>query len=237
MRLTTLVTYCGVAALTAACNDGSRTPAGPAAPAFDAAAPAACPTPATLLVSDEAGLLAALAAANPGDVIGLNGTIALTGSLTVGKSVTLTCVTPGSGLAVASGSSVDYLIQVTAPFVAVERLVLDASGASQGPYFAYNDGGANAAANPRLTNNVVTCGPANCAFIVGVPGPQVTDNYFTSNGSVTGVHIQPFGLTSGSPSGAVATIVLRSTRALSGDPLVRPNGWMWTPVTEPFDVK
>ncbi len=42
-------------------------------PVFTKGGAAACPTPADVVVSDEASLLAALSSASPGDVIGLDG--------------------------------------------------------------------------------------------------------------------------------------------------------------------
>ena len=36
----------------------------------------------------------------------------------------------------------------------------------------------------------VTCGPGTCVFLAGSSGAVVSDNYFTSNGSFTGVQIQ-----------------------------------------------
>src|SRR5438445_10366835 len=83
-------------ALAAACQDSSAVPTA-TRPLFAAAAPSACPTPATVTVSDEAGLRAALAAATPGTVIGIRGMIGITQDDTSGRAdVTLTAATRGS---------------------------------------------------------------------------------------------------------------------------------------------
>jgi hypothetical protein len=58
----------------AACTEPTR-PAAPRSPQTDVAlsVAAACPTPANVVVHDEASLHAALGAATPGEVIGLDG--------------------------------------------------------------------------------------------------------------------------------------------------------------------
>src|SRR2546430_15425292 len=64
-------------ALAAGCQDPSAVPTA-TRPLFAALAPSACPTPATVTVSDEAGPRAAIAAPTPRTVIGLPGMIGLT---------------------------------------------------------------------------------------------------------------------------------------------------------------
>src|SRR2546425_5277098 len=82
------------------CRDQGLSPAvGRAGPSFATASAQACPANPTVIVTDEAGLRAALAAAHPGDVIAVSGTIELTTGYTITTDgVTLTCATPGSGL-------------------------------------------------------------------------------------------------------------------------------------------
>lgn len=177
----------GAMVLAAACSESS---AGPR-PAFAVGGPASCPTPAKFIVTSEASLLAALSAASPGDVIGINGTIELTANLVIAKDdITLTCASPGSGLTVKTGATVLSLVAVVAKRVAVERLVLDGSHALNDPYLAFNDGVTGFAEAVRLSNNRVTCSPGDCALFAGVRGAIVTDNYFESAGSVSGVHLQ-----------------------------------------------
>ena len=68
---------------------------------------AACPHSATVIVRDEQSLRAALAAARPGDVIALDGLIAVSSDVFVTtERVTLTCATRGSGLTVRPGAVV-----------------------------------------------------------------------------------------------------------------------------------
>src|SRR5439155_1586336 len=42
----------------------------------------------------------------------------------------------------------------------------------------------------RFTHNTVTCSPGACIFLAGTSGAVVSNNTFTSPGSVTGVHVQ-----------------------------------------------
>lgn len=116
---------------------------------------AACPTPADVVVTDEASLFAALAAASPGDVIGLDGMIELTTdrALVATDDLTLTCATPGSGLfgtgglatVILVGSPPTTLIEVRGDRVAVEGLSLDGRqvvtayiAEADDPSFSYN---------------------------------------------------------------------------------------------------
>jgi Right handed beta helix region len=174
------------AAITAACGD----PRHVAAPAFSAA-PSECPTPATVVVTDEASLRAALDAARPGDVIGIDGMIGLTVDDTIATdNITLTCATPGSGL-YAAGSEVFDLVNVFAKHVTIDRLVLDASGALDGPFFVFNDGLTAFAEDDQFTNNSATCSPIGvCGFVVGAPRTLIANNQFVASGSASGLHLQ-----------------------------------------------
>src|SRR5437899_149232 len=124
------IAFHAVALLTlAACNDPTRATA-PRSPQADVAVsvPTACPTPANVVVHDQASLLAALGAAYPGEVIGLDGFFGISADVTIATpGVTLTCVTPGSGLFAVSGSGVQDLLIAAAKKVVVDRLVLDGS--------------------------------------------------------------------------------------------------------------
>src|SRR5439155_25908959 len=108
--------------------------------------------------------------ATAGDVIGLDGVIAVAADLSISvEGVTPTCATPGSGLRVAVGATVSSLVKVLAPFVTVNGLTLDGTGAGD-PYLALNDpddidndGVTGTASDVRLTNNTVMCSVGDCA--------------------------------------------------------------------------
>src|SRR5438093_13627179 len=83
-----------------ACTESTR-PAAPPSPQGDVAlsVTAACPTPANVVVHDEAGLLTALDAAYPGAGIGLDGIFGITTHVTTATpGATLTAAPPRSGL-------------------------------------------------------------------------------------------------------------------------------------------
>src|SRR2546430_5994080 len=81
-------------ALAAGCQDPSAVPTA-TRPLFAAAAPSACPTPATVTVSDEAGLRAPPPAATPRPLIRLPGMIGVTPDDTIATAdVTVTCAPP-----------------------------------------------------------------------------------------------------------------------------------------------
>ncbi len=178
----------------AACTEPTRPAAAPRSPQADVAlsVAAACPTPANVVVHDEASLLAALGAAYPGEVIGLDGFFGISADVTIATpGVTLTCVTPGSGLFAVAGSGVQDLLIAAAKKVVVDRLVLDGSETGDSPLAAFNDATTFFAESIRFTNNAVTCSLGECANISGGLGPVVTDNRFESGvGSFSGVHLQ-----------------------------------------------
>src|SRR5256712_8224796 len=191
MRVDYLPAALAAMGLFASCHE----PTGdPARPLFSTVAATACPTPANVTVTNEADLLAALSAAPPGEVIGLDGFFSVAADVIIGTpDVTLTCATPGSGIFPQPGFSGAWLLQVHATGVTVDRLVLD-GGAAEGPYVAGADAGDGlfVADGAQLTNNRVTCGSPNgeCAFFVGTKHAVVADNRFESAGSATGVHMQ-----------------------------------------------
>ena len=171
-------------------------------PSFSTTAPVTCPGNPTFTVSDEAGLRAAIQAAQPGDVIAIQGMVGIAANVFIGTpNVTLTCATPGSGL-FALSTSVGFLIVVNVggSGVVVDRLVLDGSGtgtlgdpfSNGGPYTAQDFFGPGLPVpNVRFSNNTVSCGPGFCAFFAGTSGAVIINNTFTSGGSLTtGVHVQ-----------------------------------------------
>src|SRR5438093_10815647 len=149
-------------ALAAACQEQSIAPrVDPATtrPSFNTSASATCPASATVTVSDDAGLRAALAAAHPGDVIAVSGMIGITTDDTIATDrVTLTCATPGSGLFAVGPEVVGDLLAVVAKQDRIDGLVLDASGAFNTAIDAFNDGLTAFAQDDQFTNNTITCG-------------------------------------------------------------------------------
>lgn len=179
------VAILGTMSLAAACHEPTSESAASGVPAFSVADAAACPTPADFVVSDEAGLHAAVGGWSlPGQVIGVSGIIAVSRDLYVFKrGITLTCATAGAGLTAQPGVTV--ILHVFGDSVTVDRLVLDASDAPGAGVFW-----AEAATGVRFTNNRVTCGSVDCGFFQGTPAAVVADNQFVSHGSVSGVHLQ-----------------------------------------------
>src|SRR2546426_12695376 len=117
---------------------------------------AACPTPATVVVTDEAGLNAALAAASPGEVIGLGAFFGVSADVLVNASnITLTCAVAGAGVFATNPGVIDML-EINGAGVTVDRLVLDASAASGVPAGANNDGSTGVAPGGGLTRTTVT---------------------------------------------------------------------------------
>jgi len=181
-----------VATFDAGCADTQRplAPSLAATPSFSVGGAAACPTPATVVVTDEAGLNAALAAASPGEVIGLGAFFGVSADVLVNASnITLTCAVAGAGVFATNPGVIDML-EINGAGVTVDRLVLDASASSDGPAVANNDGITGFATGVQFTRNTVTCGPGICLFLVGSTGAVVSDNQFTAGETFTGVHIQ-----------------------------------------------
>src|SRR2546426_2603546 len=210
MRVDYLPAALAAMGLFAACHEPT---AAPARPLFSTVAATACPTPSNVIVTNEADLRAALSAATPGYVIGLDGFFGVAADVIVGApDVTLTCATPGSGIFPQPGFSGAWLLQVHATGVTVDRLVLD-GGAVEGPYVAGADAGDGlfVADGAQLTKNRVTCGSPSgeCAFFVGTKHAVVADNRFESAGSATGVHMQ---------SGIDGTRVERNTIVTTAPP-------------------
>lgn len=165
-----------------------------ARPAFDAAAPPTCPTNPTVTVTDEATLGAAIAAAHPGDVIAVSGTIPITAGDTIRTAdVTLTCATPGSGL-VAVGSAVQEPVTAAARGIVVTGLVLDGTQAGEAAYLALNDGVTAFAEDVQFTHNAVTCAVFGVGvFFAGGSSPVITDNVLHCDGAISGIQLQANG--------------------------------------------
>lgn len=174
-RTLKLVTVLGAVGLVVGCGE---TPQGPdaegAAVSANQGGNAACPLTPTVVVDDEASLAAAVAAANPGDVIALDGLIELANSqggngIVVGTDdVTLTCATAGSGLFGTVGG--DFaLLWVTGNRVSVNRLHLDGRQVTT-PYIGFGD-------DLSFTHNSVLNG-ATGSWFQGAARPYVAHNSY-----------------------------------------------------------
>ncbi|OLC76286.1 MAG: hypothetical protein AUH78_07030 [Gemmatimonadetes bacterium 13_1_40CM_4_69_8] len=186
MRITRTGALVALLGIAAACQEPATSNA-PSRPSFSAGATIACPTPGNVIVHNEAGLLAALSSATPGEVIALDTLFPVTADLNIPvEGVTLTCATPGAGIFAAPGAGVVEMITAGANGVVVDHLVLDASAldATGDPYLAIDVAGV------RLTNSIVTCSAGSCGVLEGTRNAVVADNSFTSAGSFTGVHLQ-----------------------------------------------
>lgn len=179
----------------AACQDRTVAPTADR-PSFSTMPSIACPSSPTFIVTDEASLRAALAAASPGAVIAIRGMVGIAADVFVETpNVTLTCASAGAGL-FALSPSLDALILVDlgGSGAVVDGLVLDASAVSvngSGAYLAADLFGPGLPVpNLRFTHNTVTCGQGACILLGGTPGAVISNNTFTSAGSQTGVHVQ-----------------------------------------------
>ncbi len=182
-------------AAVAGCHDQTVAPRVGQAPiraSLSTSASAQCRATATFTVSDDAGLRAALAAASPGDVIAVSGMIGITADDTIATDrVTLTCATPGSGLFAVGTNVVGDLVAVVARQVAIDGLVLDASGAFDAAILAFNDGQTGFAEDDQFTNNTITCGRESlCIFVAGGPRTLIANNLATAFGAISGLHLQ-----------------------------------------------
>jgi copper-binding protein NosD len=186
-----------VALLTlAACQDRTVAPTVDR-PSFSTIPSIACPASPTFVVSDEASLRAALAAASPGAVIAIRGMIGIAADVFITTpNVTLTCASAGAGLfSLSTLLDALVLVDVGGSGVVVDGLVLDASAVSASgigvAYFAGDVFGPGLPVpNVRFTHNTVTCSPGGCTLLAGTSGAVISNNTFTSAGSLTGVHVQ-----------------------------------------------
>lgn len=177
--------------LLAACADApTQLPAfAPGEAAYSIGGPTSCAGAGAVVVSNEVGLRAALASAQPGSVVAVSGMISVTGvaEISIPEGVTLTCAEPGAGLR--SATNRDALIAVYAANVSVTGLAIDAA-ATQTPIFVLN-APATDVRNVTIHGNSVVCGWDACLFIVGAPATTVTNNLFEARAAIsTGIHLQ-----------------------------------------------
>jgi nitrous oxidase accessory protein NosD len=144
-----------------------------------------------VVVRDAAALHAAIASAQPGTSIAIEGMIAIPDTVVVVvPGLTLGCASPGSGLTVAPGAETDFLLFISAPDVTIQGLVLDGAVTTHSPLYTQPLDPEHVPSRLRVAGNQVTCGPNLCAFFVGAPDVVVTDNVFEANGAGGGLHMQ-----------------------------------------------
>ena len=173
---TAILGIAGTAVCLMACSDPTLT----RHPSFSTEAQAACPAAADFIVSTEDQLVSAIASANPGATIAVDGMIAIHADVNVSTpSITLTCATPGSGLFAQAGAGVVVLLSVAANDVTVDRLSIDGGNAED--VFQ-----ADGATGVRFTNNSVLCSPAlnggGCSLFNATPG-AIPDAPATADGA------------------------------------------------------
>lgn len=191
-----------VAAVVVGCGEPtpteSRLPPVPA-PVLASQSGGACVPSADFVVHDGDELLEALAAASEGSVIALDGMIEIwfdTNIFTPG--LTLTCHSPGSGLAARPGVGIDFLVIARAERLRVDHLVLDATEAIQGAFLAEWDGEETFGNHVTFTNNEVRCvQPTDCVGLVAptfaaAEDATIVENHFHVSGVANGVHVQGF---------------------------------------------
>ncbi len=178
----------------AACSNAADSPVSLDGAQFAKAAGLTCAASPDFVVTDEASFLAALGAAVPGDVIGIDGTVSINARVFVSvPDVTITCATAGSGVNAAVFIPTS-LIQSLESGVTVSNLVLDGSNTGNGAFRAFrtNNPVVNAATY-TFSDNEVTCGTDTCIFTGGSRG-TIENNSFTSPSfPVSGIHIQGAG--------------------------------------------
>lgn len=195
-RLTTTLALLAVAAAAAACADQPVAPVAEAPESVSfargSASTSACTVAPDFVATDETSLRAAVASAQAGDVIGIDGMIQLTKELWVETAgLTLTCASAGSGLTGVPGPEMGVLLAVMAEDITIDGLVLDGGVSRAYPLYAVNNGGDATAGDITFTRNTVRCG-FGCIFIVGAAGSLILDNYFEAEFAGTGIHLQSF---------------------------------------------
>lgn len=202
-RATSLVL---AAAALAACADQPTTPSPVAAGPLLASATACAASP-TAVASTDAQLRAAVAAARPGDVIAISGTIELATPVVISTpGVTVTCAEPGSGLKLTEGNR-GVLLELEAGQITISGLELDAEYAF-GAIVAFNVFNQDFS-GIRVVGNHIACGYTLCAFFVGTTGTQVTDNHFEGDSTNTGIQFQsPYRNAAGVPLNPVDGAVI-----------------------------
>ncbi len=187
--------------LVTACREPTAETARPGNPLFSLGSVTSCPNP-SIVVTNEADLLAALAGASAGDVIGLDGMIEVAADLSISvEGVTLTCATPGSGLRVAVGATRNAVVSgnefhSTGSFTGiqlqggidgsrVERNTIVATAPSTNP----NLGGIRVrdGSGVVVAGNVVRGPWANSLAAQNLTGATISGNRVEPDGSARGI--------------------------------------------------
>ena len=173
--------------LLAACADQPVTPSARAGgPSLSAAGK--CAASPTAVVSTQAELRAALAAAGDGDVVAVSGIIKVDSAVVIdNEGVTLTCAEPGAGIHFGYGYE-DILIVLQGDRLTVSGLELDAEYGYAAFYSAPDED--DGYQDIHITGNEVYCGYTFCLFAVGIQGTVITDNHWVGEDTRYGVHIQ-----------------------------------------------
>jgi hypothetical protein len=183
----------GLFLIPSACGDQATEPETPVAgpPSFAVTGIKSCPIQATVVVTDEMELVAAVESAAPGDVIGIDGIIELTNRIRIyTDEVTLTCATPGSGLAPGPGMVGNNILLPYARAVRIDRLVLG-GGINRIIYAAYYGDDVFMSDALEVTNNWMHCeGGLNCIFMKGVKNAVISGNYIEVMDGASGIHIE-----------------------------------------------
>lgn len=159
----------------------------------DRAATSGCVADADFTVATEAELASALDAAEPGDVIALDGTVEVTRRHTFRtRDLTLTCRRPGSGLRLPEDLESfggQIMLGVYGPGATVRDLVIEGHDLVDGPVLVHNDPEFDRfARDVRFVRNRVTCeGGGGCLRVSGVPDAVIEDNTFRAEGIVDDV--------------------------------------------------
>ncbi|MHB8838821.1 MAG: right-handed parallel beta-helix repeat-containing protein [Gemmatimonadaceae bacterium] len=130
-------------------------------------------------MSTEAALRSAVATAEPGSTIAINGMIVVSGrAILIERSdLRLGCATPAAGLQGHPTYLPVSLLEIRAPRVSVTGLRLDAQSTSEGAVWVWSpSAGIGVAADVMLADNDITCGPVHCVYFEGTPRALIARN-------------------------------------------------------------
>lgn len=160
----------------------------------------ACPVYPDYIVQDGLALDIALAIAEPGEVIGVDGVIEFVDTEEwvnvhlATDGLTLTCATPGSGFRPGPGYAAGNLIAIDGVDVTVSHLVIDGSGVTNNAIGSRNYGEDGfRAVGSRIVDNEIICGPWFCLFLIGNEGAVVANNEMVYTGGAGAVQLQGYG--------------------------------------------
>lgn len=192
-RLSSTTGFLLAATIIAGCGDAPVQPAVPELPttrAFSTSSPgidpAGCATDPDAIVTAQTEIFSALEEAGEGDVIAVEGLVAMDqGFVVTTAGLTLTCASPGSGLVASNDFRSAVMIWVAAPRVRLTRLVMKVPDVPHGIYAP-----GTTARELEVSGIDITCGPGTCVFLAGVPVATITDNTLLAEANVSGFHVQ-----------------------------------------------